>query len=162
MFDNTVNIFVLNEPFFCYSRVWLCIVLLHCFVYFFFQVKYLQSCISVCVDFVSPENLSHSCHLVRQFRFLSETQQPAPEDRFQVKNLVFHSVKKALSVREKNKNKRNGKIKAEEKWICYSHTIQKTSQSKSPSFSLSLSSLFFVICESIGKLNLKKKRAKSK
>ena len=77
----------------------------------FFQVKYLQSCISVCVDFVSPENLSHSCHLVRQFRFLSETQQPAPEDRFQVKNLVFHSVKKALSVREKNRNKRIGKVK---------------------------------------------------
>jgi hypothetical protein len=66
------------------------------------------------VDFVSPENLSHSCHLVRQFRSLSESQQPAPEDRFQVKNLVFHSVKKALSVREK-KNKKNGKMKADEK-----------------------------------------------
>ena len=77
---------------------------------FNFQVKYLQSCISVSVDFVSPENLSHSCHLVRQFRYLPERQLPPPEDRFQFKNLVFHSVKRALSVREK-KNKKNGKFK---------------------------------------------------
>ena len=84
------------------------------FLVSFFQVKYLQSCISVCIDFVSPENLSHSCHLVRQFRFLSENQQPPPEDRFQFKNLVFHSVKRAIAVRDK-KVKKNGKLKSEEK-----------------------------------------------
>jgi hypothetical protein len=49
---------------------------------------------------------------VRQFRYLSENQQPPPEDRFQFKNLVFHSVKRALSVREK-KAKKNGRMKAE-------------------------------------------------
>jgi hypothetical protein len=69
----------------------------------------------VSVDFVSPENLSHSCHLVRQFRFLSESQQPAPEDRFQFKNVVFHSVKRALSVREKRKKKNGRPSRADEK-----------------------------------------------
>ena len=63
---------------------------------FFFQMKHILSCISLSSDFVSPEHISHSFYLTRQMRFLSEQQIPA-EDKIQIKNLIYHSVKNALS-----------------------------------------------------------------
>lgn len=63
---------------------------------FLFQMKHILSCISLSSDFVSPEHISHSFYLTRQMRFLSEQQIPA-EDKIQIKNLIYHSVKNALS-----------------------------------------------------------------
>jgi lysine-specific demethylase 3 len=53
---------------------------------------------------VSPENISHSFYLTRQMRYLSEEQIPA-EDKIQIKNLIYHSVKNALSTIEKSSTK---------------------------------------------------------
>ena len=63
---------------------------------FDFQMKHILSCISLSSDFVSPENISHSFYLTRQMRYLSEEQIPS-EDKIQIKNLIYHSVKNALS-----------------------------------------------------------------
>ena len=52
---------------------------------------------SVSVDFASPENLSHSFRLTQQLRHLPASQEVG-EDRLQVKNVIYHSVKNALSV----------------------------------------------------------------
>ena len=49
------------------------------------------------MDFCTPENASHSFALIEQLRRLPQPQLPA-EDRLQVKNVVFHSVKNALAV----------------------------------------------------------------
>ena len=62
-------------------------------------MKHILSCISLSSDFVSPENISHSFYLTRQMRYLSEEQIPA-EDKIQIKNLIYHSVKNALSTIE--------------------------------------------------------------
>ena len=59
-------------------------------------MKHILSCISLSSDFVSPEHISHSFYLTRQMRHLSEQQIPA-EDKIQIKNLIYHSVKNALS-----------------------------------------------------------------
>ena len=59
-------------------------------------MTHILSCISLSSDFVSPENVSHSFYLTRQMRYLSEDQIPA-EDKIQIKNLIYHSVKNALS-----------------------------------------------------------------
>ena len=64
-------------------------------------MKHILSCISLSSDFVSPENISHSFYLTRQMRYLSEEQIPA-EDKIQIKNLIYHSVKNALSTIEKS------------------------------------------------------------
>jgi lysine-specific demethylase 3 len=64
-----------------------------------FQMKHILSCVSLSSDFVSPENVSHSFYLTRQMRYLSEEQIPA-EDKIQIKNLIYHSVKNALSTLE--------------------------------------------------------------
>lgn len=69
-----------------------------------FQMKHILSCISLSSDFVSPENISHSFYLTRQMRYLSEEQSPA-EDKIQIKNLIYHSVKNALSTIEKSSPK---------------------------------------------------------
>jgi lysine-specific demethylase 3 len=61
-----------------------------------FQMKHILSCISLSSDFVSPEHISRSFYLTRQMRHLSEQQIPA-EDKIQIKNLIYHSVKNALS-----------------------------------------------------------------
>ena len=62
-------------------------------------MKHILSCVSLSSDFVSPENASHSFYLTRQMRYLSEQQIPA-EDKIQIKNLIYHSVKNALSTIE--------------------------------------------------------------
>ena len=64
-------------------------------------MKHILSCISLSSDFVSPEHISHSFYLTRQMRYLSEQQMPA-EDKIQIKNLIYHSVKNALSTLDTN------------------------------------------------------------
>lgn len=66
------------------------------------QVRHIHSCISASVDFSTPENLSHTFHLVEQLRKLPQCQVLA-EDKLQVKNIIFHSVKTALAVIEDEK-----------------------------------------------------------
>ena len=66
------------------------------FFKFSLQMKHILSCISLSSDFVSPEHISRSFYLTRQMRHLSEQQIPA-EDKIQIKNLIYHSVKNALS-----------------------------------------------------------------
>lgn len=48
-------------------------------------------------DFVSPENVSHCFHLTQEFRELSDTHSNH-EDKLQIKNIIYHAVKDALSI----------------------------------------------------------------
>lgn len=57
----------------------------------------MNSCIKAAVDFVSPEHLPQCFNLMEQFRQLSSTHQNH-EDKLQVKNMLFHGIKDALSV----------------------------------------------------------------
>ncbi|XP_054167428.1 lysine-specific demethylase 3B-like [Oppia nitens] len=61
------------------------------------QVRNLNSCIKVAGDFVSPENVSHCFNLTQEFRQLSDTH-TNHEDKLQIKNIIYHAVKDALSV----------------------------------------------------------------
>ncbi|XP_046674688.1 lysine-specific demethylase 3B-like isoform X2 [Homalodisca vitripennis] len=61
------------------------------------QVQNLNNCIKVAEDFVSPENISHCFHLMQEFRKLSDVHLNH-EDKLQVKNIIYHAVKDALSV----------------------------------------------------------------
>ena len=80
-----------------------------------FQVKHLESCVSVNVDFASPESLPRMFHLVQAMRAMPSSQELS-EDKLQIKNIVFHAVKSALAVLEKKKETTNGVgVKAEDK-----------------------------------------------
>ncbi len=59
---------------------------------------------SMSVDFSAPESISHCYQLTQMARQLPASQE-LDEERLQAKNLVFHSVKKALAVIDNNKNK---------------------------------------------------------
>lgn len=62
-----------------------------------FQVRNLHNCIKVAEDFVSPENIYHSFRMTQEFRHLSDCH-TNHEDKLQIKNIVFHSVKDTLSI----------------------------------------------------------------
>ncbi|XP_066523040.1 probable JmjC domain-containing histone demethylation protein 2C isoform X2 [Hoplias malabaricus] len=59
------------------------------------QVMNLHSCIQVNVDFVSPEHAHNSYFLTQELRPLKD--QVNYEDKLQVKNIFYHSVKDAVS-----------------------------------------------------------------
>lgn len=61
------------------------------------QVRNLLNCIKVAEDFVSPENVSECFHLTHEFRALTDTHSNH-EDKLQIKNIIYHAVKDALSV----------------------------------------------------------------
>ena len=61
------------------------------------QAKHLESCVSVNVDFASPESLPRMFHLVQAMRAMPASQELS-EDKLQIKNIVFHAVKSALAV----------------------------------------------------------------
>lgn len=61
------------------------------------QVRNLLNCIKVAEDFVSPENVSECFHLTHEFRALSNTHSNH-EDKLQIKNIIYHAIKDALSV----------------------------------------------------------------
>uniref|UniRef100_A0A0K2TK63 JmjC domain-containing protein n=1 Tax=Lepeophtheirus salmonis TaxID=72036 RepID=A0A0K2TK63_LEPSM len=67
------------------------------------QVKHLKCCISISSDFVSAESLPHSFYMVQSMRYLPESQAMG-EDKLQVKNLIFHSVKDALKALSEEKS----------------------------------------------------------
>ncbi|KAJ8250239.1 hypothetical protein COCON_G00221610 [Conger conger] len=58
------------------------------------QVQNLHSCVQVISDFVSPEHAVHSFHLTQELR--SSCQELNYEDKLQIKNIFYHSVKEAV------------------------------------------------------------------
>ncbi|TSN67074.1 putative JmjC domain-containing histone demethylation protein 2C [Bagarius yarrelli] len=59
------------------------------------QVMNLHSCVQVNVDFVSPEHAHNSYYLTQELRPLKD--QVNYEDKLQVKNIFYHSVKDAVA-----------------------------------------------------------------
>ncbi|XP_041124944.1 probable JmjC domain-containing histone demethylation protein 2C isoform X2 [Polyodon spathula] len=58
------------------------------------QVQNLHSCVQVINDFVSPEHVVHSFHLTQELR--SSKEEVNYEDKLQVKNIYYHTVKDAV------------------------------------------------------------------
>uniref|UniRef100_A0A0C9R3V8 [histone H3]-dimethyl-L-lysine(9) demethylase n=1 Tax=Fopius arisanus TaxID=64838 RepID=A0A0C9R3V8_9HYME len=81
------------------------------------QVRNLHNCIKVAEDFVSPENVAHCFHLTQEFRALSDTH-TNHEDKLQIKNIIYHTVKDALTVlanaKEEAISKLKGKVEVKE------------------------------------------------
>ncbi|CAH8825765.1 unnamed protein product [Trichobilharzia szidati] len=71
------------------------------------QVRNLNSCIKAAVDFVSPEHLPQCFQLLEEFRQLSPSHLNR-EDKLQIKNMLFHGIKDALSVLLTSSNSSNG------------------------------------------------------
>jgi len=69
-------------------------------------VRNLYNCIKIAEDFVSPENVRHCFHLTEEFRNLTESHSNH-EDKLQIKNIIYHSVKDSLSVLMHNLSKNN-------------------------------------------------------
>ncbi|KAK2878595.1 hypothetical protein Q8A67_019386 [Cirrhinus molitorella] len=77
------------------------------------QVMNLHSCIQVNVDFVSPEHAHNSYFLTQELRHLKD--QVNYEDKLQVKNIFYHSVKNAVAtLRNHLKEKITDDVKQEE------------------------------------------------
>ncbi|ROJ19173.1 putative JmjC domain-containing histone demethylation protein 2C [Anabarilius grahami] len=75
------------------------------------QVMNLHSCIQVNVDFVSPEHAHNSYFLTQELRLLKD--QVNYEDKLQVKNIFYHSVKDAVATLRKHL-KNTDELKQEE------------------------------------------------
>ncbi|XP_022254005.1 lysine-specific demethylase 3A-like [Limulus polyphemus] len=61
------------------------------------QVQNIYSCITVVEDFISPESLARCFYLTQELRNSPEIS-TYQEDRLQIKNVIYHTVKDALSV----------------------------------------------------------------
>ncbi|XP_054160063.1 lysine-specific demethylase 3A-like [Oppia nitens] len=61
------------------------------------QVQNIHSCIKVAGEFVSPENVGHCVSLTQEFRKLSKRHNNH-EDKLQIKNIIYHTIKDCLSV----------------------------------------------------------------
>ncbi|KAG9129336.1 hypothetical protein Leryth_016630 [Lithospermum erythrorhizon] len=59
------------------------------------QTRNLKSCISVSLDFISPESINESIRLTEEFRSLPEDHM-AKEDRLELKKLILHSMSHAI------------------------------------------------------------------
>ncbi|EDV20101.1 uncharacterized protein TRIADDRAFT_32600, partial [Trichoplax adhaerens] len=60
------------------------------------QVKNLNNCIKIAEDFISPEHINQCLKLTEEFRKLSDFHSNH-EDKLQIKNILYHTVKNALS-----------------------------------------------------------------
>uniref|UniRef100_A0A5K3FEF6 JmjC domain-containing protein n=1 Tax=Mesocestoides corti TaxID=53468 RepID=A0A5K3FEF6_MESCO len=60
------------------------------------QVRNLANCVNVSSDFISPEHVPQCLELTEEFRRLPRNH-PCHEDKLQVKNMIYHTVKDALS-----------------------------------------------------------------
>ena len=65
------------------------------------QVRNLHSCIKAAEDFVSPELMNYCFRMTQEFRHLSDTHSNH-EDKLQIKNIIYHTVKDALAVLRNN------------------------------------------------------------
>jgi lysine-specific demethylase 3 len=61
------------------------------------MVRNLSSCIKVALDFVSPQGSEQCVLITEQLRHLSD-KHTNREDKLQIKNLIYHNVKKCLNV----------------------------------------------------------------
>lgn len=59
------------------------------------QVRNLQSCTKVAVDFVSPENLHECIRLTEEFRRLPKNHK-AREDKLEVKKMILHAMNQSI------------------------------------------------------------------
>ncbi|GCB73291.1 hypothetical protein scyTo_0006706 [Scyliorhinus torazame] len=64
----------------------------------------IHSCIQVSEDFVSPEHTLQSFHLTQELRHQSK-HEINYEDKLQVKNIIYHSVKDAVGILRMHKEK---------------------------------------------------------
>lgn len=71
------------------------------------QVRNIHSAIKLACDFVSPENVNHCFDLTGQFRMLSNLHSNH-EDKLQIKNIIYHAVKDALTVSEQTTENNGG------------------------------------------------------
>uniref|UniRef100_A0A8C2HL64 Jumonji domain containing 1C n=1 Tax=Cyprinus carpio TaxID=7962 RepID=A0A8C2HL64_CYPCA len=76
------------------------------------QVMNLHSCIQVNVDFVSPEHAHNSYYLTQELRPLKD--QVNYEDKLQVKNIFYHSVKDAVATLRNHLKKNTDDVTQEE------------------------------------------------
>ncbi|XP_052385950.1 probable JmjC domain-containing histone demethylation protein 2C [Carassius gibelio] len=76
------------------------------------QVMNLHSCIQVNVDFVSPEHAHNSYYLTQELRPLKD--QVNYEDKLQVKNIFYHSVKGAVATLRNHVKKNTADVTQEE------------------------------------------------
>lgn len=67
------------------------------------QVRNIHNCIKIAEDFVSPENLEWCFYQTEEFRHLSDTHSNH-EDKLQIKNILYHSVKECVNLLEKTRN----------------------------------------------------------
>eukprot|EP00096_Caligus_rogercresseyi_P007459 TRINITY_DN2531_c0_g1_i3.p1 TRINITY_DN2531_c0_g1~~TRINITY_DN2531_c0_g1_i3.p1 ORF type:complete len:355 (-),score=116.97 TRINITY_DN2531_c0_g1_i3:1040-2104(-) len=63
------------------------------------QVRNIHNCIKIAEDFVTPENLNWCFYITEEFRHLSDTH-TNHEDKLQIKNMLYHSIKDCVSVLE--------------------------------------------------------------
>lgn len=61
------------------------------------QVRNIFSCIKIAEDFVSPQQVGHCLNLSKQFRKLTNSH-TNNEEKLNIKNVAFHSVKEAISM----------------------------------------------------------------
>ncbi|TRY57887.1 hypothetical protein DNTS_014404 [Danionella cerebrum] len=79
------------------------------------QVMNLHSCIQVNVDFVSPEHAHNSYYLTQELRPLRD--QVNYEDKLQVKNIFYHSVKDAMATLKQHESLKPEQVKQQvRKW----------------------------------------------
>jgi len=78
------------------------------------QVRNLSSCIKIAEDFVSPENVAHCFNLTEEFRQLSNNHDNH-EDKLQIKNIIYHTVKDAITAYTYYEGKEQGELDEAEK-----------------------------------------------
>ncbi|PIA35430.1 hypothetical protein AQUCO_03500063v1 [Aquilegia coerulea] len=61
-----------------------------------YQIRNLNSCLQVAVDFVSPENVNECIRLAQEFRELPHNHM-AKEDKLEVKKMIVHTINQAVS-----------------------------------------------------------------
>lgn len=76
------------------------------------QVRNIFSCIKIAEDFVSPQQVAHCLNLSNQFRKLTKTH-TNNEEKLNIKNVAYHSVKEALATLSHLMSKRSSQNKVE-------------------------------------------------
>ena len=91
------------------------------------QVRNIHSSIKLACDFVSPENVNHCFDLTGQFRMLSSLHSNH-EDKLQIKNILYHAVKDALTVCEQQQqtNESNQKQEEEKEMLISKVVVEQT------------------------------------
>ncbi|XP_051883340.1 probable JmjC domain-containing histone demethylation protein 2C [Pristis pectinata] len=73
------------------------------------QMQSIYSCIQISEDFVSPEHVAQSFHLTHELRHQSKDEINY-EDKLQIKNIIYHSVKDAVGALRLHEEKTHQKV----------------------------------------------------